>query len=105
MIPIMDAFAPSALATWLGVAIFAGLSVWLFRLRQKLRASFFLPLIYAPLLAAIHFRAADGVDTIKFAGALFVFVVVCAAAGLTTAFWSPYQDDLDDLEYFSRFKE
>jgi CDP-diglyceride synthetase len=105
MIPTMDALAPSGLATWLGVAILTGLSVWLFRLRQKLRTTFFLPLVFAPLLAAAHFRASGGTDTTEFAGALLAFIVICAVAGLSDAFWSPGQDDLENLEYLQRSKD
>jgi CDP-diglyceride synthetase len=105
MVPIIDLLARSPFATWLGVTILAALSAWLFRLRRKLRTSFFLPLLYAPLLAAFHFRVSDGIDTPRFTWALLLFFALCVVAGLTDAFWSPYRDDLEDLEYSSRFKE
>jgi hypothetical protein len=81
------------------------LSGWLFTLRGKLRTSFFLPLIYAPGLAATHFRVSGGIDTPAFTIALLLFILLCVVAGLTDAFWTPYQDDLEDMEYISRFKE
>jgi len=105
MLPVIDVLGKTAIGTWLGVLTLAVLSGWLFHRRRQLRTSFFLPLIYAPGLAATHFRLRGGIDTPEFTGAIVLFILVCVVAGLTDAFWSPHQDDLDDLHYVSPSKE
>jgi LPXTG-motif cell wall-anchored protein len=105
MLPVIHVLSKSATWTWLGVFALAVLSGWLFYRRRQLRTSFFLPLIYAPGLAATHFGLRGGIDAPEFTGTIVLFIFVCVAAALTDAFWSPYQDDLDDLNYVSPSKE
>lgn len=104
MLPAIDVLGKSATGTWLGVLTLVVLSGWLFHRRAQLRTTFFLPLIYAPGLAATHFRLGGSTDTPEFTTAIVLFILVCVIAGLTDAFWSPHQDDLDDLNYVSRQK-
>jgi hypothetical protein len=58
-----------------------------------------------PALVAFHFRVGVGIDAPHFTVALLLFVIVAVVAALTDAFWRPYQDDLDDLNYLSQSKE
>lgn len=105
MLPVIELLAPHTIATWLGVAALALASIWLFRHRRKLRTSYFLPLIYAPLLTATHFRLARGIDAPEFTVSIVLAMLFCVIALLTTASWNPYEDDLADLEHLSRSKK
>ena len=102
---IADALAPYSAATWFGILALGLGSVWLFQRRRKLRTAFLLPIIYAPTLAAAHFRVRSGVDAPEFTIAMLLFVFLCIIAALTDAFWSPYEDDLEDLEHQQQMRD
>ena len=76
----------------------------MFRYRMKLRTSFLLPIVYIPALAATHFRFTKGIDAAEFTVAIILFIVACIAALLVDGFWSPYHDDLADLEHLDQSK-
>jgi len=77
----------------------------LFRWRRKLRAAFFLPLIYIAGLAAMRFGVEGGIDATRFNVAIVAFVLMSIAALLVDAFWTPHADDLAEMEHLSRFRE
>ena len=91
--------------TWLGAVVLICASIWLFRRRHKMRASFILPLCYVALLAGFRFRVAEGIDGTGFTASMVGFVVLCVAGLITEAFWNARGDDLADMEHLSRYKE
>lgn len=105
MTPLVDALSGDRLLTWMGVAGLAGATVLLFRWRRKLRAAFFLPLIYIAALAAMRFRVEGGINSTAFATASSSFAFLCVAGLIAEAFWSPYADDLAEMEHLSQFRE
>jgi hypothetical protein len=105
MVPLLDALGQNLVLTWLGVLILCVAMVLLFRSRRRLRAAFFLPVIYIAALAAMRLRVEGGLDSTGFTVASLAFILICIAGLLTAAFWSPYADDLAEMEHLSQFKE
>lgn len=105
MVPLLDVLSQSLVLTWVGVAVLSVAAVLLFRWRRRFRTAFVLPLIYIALLAAIRSREQGGVDSTGFSVAVGAFVVLCVAGLLADAFWSPYRDDLAEMEHLAEFKE
>jgi hypothetical protein len=105
IVPLLDALSQSLVLTWLGVAVLGGATVLLFQWRRRFRTAFVLPLIYIALLAAIWSREQGGIDSTGISIAVGAFIVLCAAGLLADAFWSPYTDDLAEMEHPSQFKE
>lgn len=105
MMPLLDALSQNLVLTWLGALVLAASTVILFRWRIKLRAAFFLPLIYIAGLAAMRFRVEGGIDASGFNIAIIAFILLCIAALLVDAFLSPYADDLAEMEHLSQFRE
>jgi len=61
----------------------------------------FVPLTFAPIVTALHFEqsAAAGSSLVL---AMFLLGLLLFLIGLlATAFWSPYKDDLEELENHS----
>ena len=104
MFPAIDLLAKSSVLTWLGAIFLIVTSYLMFRHRTKLRTSFLLPIVYIPALTATHFRITTGIDAAKFTVSTILFLVGCVAALLIDAFWSPYKDDLADLEHLDQSK-
>ena len=105
MVPLLDALSQSLVWTWLGVAVLGVATVLLFQRRRRFRTAFVLPLIYIALLAAVRSREQGGIDSTGFSIAVGAFILLCLAGLLAGAFWSPYADDLADMEHLSQFKE
>ena len=105
MVPLLDTLSENLVLTWVGAVVLLAATVMLFRWRNKLRTAFFLPLIFIAGLAAMRFRVEGGLDSVGFITASLAFVLTCIAAFLVDAFWSPYADDLADLEHLSQFRE
>lgn len=105
MVPLLDAVSQNLVLTWLAALGLAAATVTLFFWRRKLRAAFFLPLIYIAALAAMRFRVEGGLDSTGFTIATVAFILLCIAGLLTDAFWSPYADDIAEMEHLSQFRE
>ncbi len=105
LVPLLDALSQSLVLTWLGVAVLGVTSFLLFQRRRKFRAAFVLPLIYVALLAAVRLREQDGIDSAGFSITVGAFIFLCVTGLLADAFWSPYKDDLAEMEHLSQFKE
>ena len=98
MMPLLDALSHNLFLTWFGVLILVATTAMAFRWRKKLRAAFFLPLIYIAGLAAMRFRVEGGLDSTGLSIASVAFVLLCIAGLLVDVFWSPYADDLAEME-------
>lgn len=105
VIPALQLLAQDLVLTWIGVAALGLVAVILFRRRRQLRGTFFLPVAYIAWLAAVRFRIEGGVDSAGFMIGAFAFLVLFMVGLLADAFWSPYSDDLEELEYASRFRD
>ncbi len=105
MLPAINLLSQSMVGTWLGAAVLLSASIWLFRHRRRLRASFVLPLCYVALLAGLRVRVTEGIDAAGFTASIIGFVGFCVAGLITEAFWNARADDLADLEHLSRFKD
>jgi len=87
--------------TWLAVGTLLALSVWLYRRRRSLRTAFFVSLGFAPIVTALHFEQSVPFGSKVVLGLFVMGFLIFLIGGLATAFWSPYKDDLEDLEYRS----
>jgi hypothetical protein len=105
MLPAIDLLSQSMVGTGLQAVVLVSASIWLFRHRRKLRASFVFPLCYVALLAGFRVRVTEGIDAAGFTASIIGFVVLCVAGLITEAFWNARADDLADMEYLSRFKD
>jgi lysylphosphatidylglycerol synthetase-like protein (DUF2156 family) len=105
MVPLLSALSQDLMLTWLGVLVLCAMAVMLFRWRRRLRAAFFLPLIYIALLGAMRFQVEGGIDSTRFNFAIVAFILMCMSGLLVNSFWSPYADDLDEMEHMSQSKE
>jgi hypothetical protein len=105
MMSLLDALSQNLVLTWLGVVVLGVATVMLFQWCKRLRTAFFLPVIYIAALAAMRFRVVGGIDSTGFSLAIGAFILLCIAGLLADAFWSPYQDDIAEMEYRSKFKD
>ena len=105
MVPLLDILSENLVATWLGVFVLCVSAVMLFRWRKRLRAAFFLPLVYVVLLGSMRLRVEGGIESAGFSFAVVALVLMCVLGLLADAFWNPYSDDLAEVEHLSQFKE
>ena len=66
-----------------------------------MRAIFLLPLLCGAFLAGVHFRNTYGSGSILFVASGIGFTILLVAWPLAELFWSPYEDDLANVEYLS----
>jgi hypothetical protein len=100
--PVAGWLSTTGSFAWLAVAALLILSGWLFHKRLAFRAAFFVPLFFAPIIAALHVQGELPADSNLALGLFVLSLLIFVVGALAEAFWSPYRDDFADLEYRSR---
>jgi hypothetical protein len=101
VIPLMSVLSRSSVMTWLAAALLLVSAIVLFRSRSRTRTAFLLPICYAPFLIAARIGVVRRSDSGAFTGVLLIGLVLVLSAMVVDGFWSPYKDDLEELEYRS----
>ena len=101
LVPLLNLVGRNAFTSWLGVAFLVAAGIWLIRQRKKFRTAFLVPLVCVPFLIGTHYSHEQGYDSPVALGAFLIGVLAFLVALIVDAFWSPYADDLIELEYRS----
>jgi hypothetical protein len=100
--PIAFWVAKTGPFAWLAVTTLLFLTGWLFYARRTFRAAFFVPLFFAPIVAALHMERKMPADSNLVLGLFVLSLLIFVVGALAEAFRSPYQDDSAELAYRSR---